>query len=368
MQEMCPVRIIYKLYMRAINHRRVYNVHTAQHGNQPEGVKWKDMMVEIAISSSARGHLRRLDMRRDLVKVADLVEICFYDTLDPEGKQYLNDLRKAAQNASLMGFASSLIEDSSMPPSGYVWEEDGRLVGNLSLIPIAVHGKKGYMIANVATHPDYRGRGIAKQLTVTALRHARDHGAATAWLQVRDDNPSAIHIYAINGFEERFRRSSWYNGPDFIQLPTLAGVRVGKREASHWTLQREWLKSLYPDDITWHLPFDWNLFRADAWGKFYRAFNLEFLNHWSVERNGELKGVLSWKHSSGFTDTLWLAIPEQFDQEAVLALLLKARIDIRQEQPLSLNFPSNTAIDVLRQAGFYAHQTLIWMEYKFLHS
>ena len=164
------------------------------------------------------------------------------------------------------------------------------------------------MIANVATHPDYRGQGIATELTVTALRHAREHDATTVWLQVRDDNPSAIHIYATNGFEERLRRSSWYSGPDFIQLPD-AGVSIGKREASHWTLQREWLKSLYPDDLSWHLPFDWNLFRADTWGKFYRAFNLEFLNHWSVERNGELKGVLSWKHGGGFTDTLWLAIP-----------------------------------------------------------
>jgi hypothetical protein len=100
------------------------------------------MMVEIAISSSARGHLRRLDMRRDLAKVADLVEICFYDTLDPESRQYLNDMRKAAQNASLLGFASSLIEDASMPPSGYVWEEDGRLVGNLSLIPITLHCRR----------------------------------------------------------------------------------------------------------------------------------------------------------------------------------------------------------------------------------
>ena len=140
---------------------------------------------------------------------------------------------------------------------------------------------------------------------------------------------------------------------------------MGKRETSHWALQREWLKCLYPDELSWHIPFDWNLFRADVWGKFYRVFNLELLRHWSVERNGELKGVLSWKHEIGFSDSLWLAIPEQIDEEATLALLLTARADIRQEQPLSLNFPSGTARDVLQQAGFYAHQTLIWMEYNF---
>jgi ribosomal protein S18 acetylase RimI-like enzyme len=322
----------------------------------------ENMMVEIAISSSASGHLRRLDMRRDLAKVADLVEICFYDTLDPEGRQYLNEMRRAAQSASIMGWASNLIDDSPMPPSGYVWEEDGCLVGNLSLIPIVVQGKRGYMIANVATHPDYRGRGIAGTLTVAALQYAQVHGAASVWLQVRDDNPSAIHIYEVNGFTERLRRTSWYSGPAFSEVPTPEGVRVGKLQPGHWPIQMEWLKRIYPSDLAWHIPIDWNLFRADLWGRIYRAFALEHLHQWSVERNGKLEGVISWKHASGFTDSIWLAIPEQIDEEAILALLINARKSIRQGQPLSLNFPAGAADEALRQAGFYKHQTLIWME------
>jgi ribosomal protein S18 acetylase RimI-like enzyme len=321
------------------------------------------MMAEIAIPLNAAGHLRRLDMRRDLAKVADLVETCFFDTLDPEGRQYLNDMRRAAQSPSLVGFTNHLLEEAAMPPSGYVWEEDGRLVGNLSLIPILVHGKKGYMIANVATHPDFRGRGIATALTVTALEHAREHTAGCVWLQVRDDNPSAIHIYENNGFKERLRRTSWYSGPEQANPANDGEVRVVKRSANHWPLQREWLNRIYPEDLTWHIPIDWNLFRADILGGIYRAFNLEFPQHRSVERNGNLKGIISWKHSNGFTDTIWLAVPEQIDEEATMALLLNARRNNRKDQPLSLNFPSNVAVEVLKQAGFYAHQTLIWMEY-----
>lgn len=320
------------------------------------------MMVEVAIQSPAKGHLRRLDMRRDLARVADLVELCFYDTLDPEGKQYLNEMRRAAQNVSWLGWASTLIEEAPMPPSGYVWEEDGRLVGNLSLIPIQVKGKRGYMIANVATHPEYRGRGIAKALTLTALRYAQEHGAASVWLQVRDDNPAALHIYEMNNFKERFRRTSWYSGPNHVEQPASTGIKVGRRLPAHWPLQRQWLADNYPPDLAWHIPFDWNLFRPDLWGKLYRIFSLDFLHHWSVEHNDELKGVVSWKHSSGFTDTLWLATPEQMDEEAILILLLKARADIRQIQPLGLNFPSGAGVEALRKAGFYPHQTLIWME------
>jgi GNAT superfamily N-acetyltransferase len=325
------------------------------------------MVVDIAIPASTQGHLRRLDMRRDLDKVANLVEVCFYDTLDPEGKQYLKEMRRAAHNATLLGWASSMIDEAPMPPSGFVWEEDGQLVGNLSLIPINLQGKRGYMIANVATHPEYRRHGIARALTQAALDYARSRNAVSAWLQVRDDNPGAIHIYKTSGFQECLRRTSWFSGPNLEEHSTPAGIKVGKRRPIHWTLQRDWLKRIYPAELEWNIPFDWNLFRVDFFGRFYRFFMLEYPQHWSVEYKGELKGVLTWRHSRGYSDPLWLAIPEEVDEEAILALLSKARKQIRQIQPLSLNYPAGVAADMLRKGGFYPHQTLIWMEFKFFH-
>ncbi len=323
------------------------------------------MVVDIAVPTSARGHLRRLDMRRDLGKVADLVELCFYNTLDPEGKQYLKEMRRAAQNASWLAWMSGMIEEAPMPPSGYVWEEAGKLVGNLSLIPISLQGKRGYMIANVSTHPDFRRHGIARALTEAALEYARNRNASSAWLQVRDDNPAAIHIYETSGFIERLRRTSWYNGPKIGELPTQPGTRVVRRRPEHWEFQRQWLKRLYPTELEWHIPLDWNLFRLDLWGRIYRLLNLEHPQHWSVEQHGELKGILTWKHSSEFTSPLWLAIPEAPDEQAILILLTKAMSHIRVNTPLSLNYPAGVAAGVLRQAGFYPHQTLIWMEHKF---
>lgn len=323
------------------------------------------MVADIAIPATAQGHLRRLDMRRDLEKVADLVELCFFDTLDPEGKQYLKEMRRAAHNATLLGWASSMIDEAPMPPSGFVWEENGQLVGNLSLIPINLRGKRGYMIANVATHPEYRGRGIARVLTQTALDYSRRHNAISAWLQVRDDNPGAIHIYKTSGFTEFFRRTSWYSGPNIEEHTSQEGIKVGNRRSDQWTLQRDWLKRIYPSELEWNIPFDWNLFRMDIFGGIYRFFSLEYPQHWSVERQGELMGILTWKHSRGYSDPLWLAIPEEVDKEAILVLLSKARNHIRKVQPLSLNYPAGVAVDVLRQGGFYPHQTLIWMQYKF---
>ena len=42
--------------------------------------------------------LRPFDVRRDMGPVADLVELCFADTLDPEGKRFIQRMRSAARN------------------------------------------------------------------------------------------------------------------------------------------------------------------------------------------------------------------------------------------------------------------------------
>jgi hypothetical protein len=106
------------------------------------------------------------------------------------------------------------------------------------------------------------------------------------------------------------------------------------------------------------------LFRVDIWSQLYRLFALDHPQHWSVERSGELQGICTWKQISGFTSPIWLAIPAELDGEAVLALLTKVRRSLQVSQPLSLNYPAGLATEALRQAGFYPHQTLIWMEQK----
>jgi len=313
----------------------------------------------------AQSHIHRLDPRHDLEQVADLVELCFADTLEPDGRHYLQDLREAAHNARLMGWASTLSENSPAPLSGYVWEEEGKVIGNLSLIPIRAEGQRCYLIANVAVHPDHRGKGIARTLTHTAIEHARSRRVPAVWLQVRDDNPPAVHIYRTTGFQERACRTTWNSTAPPPELPAVEGLSLGPRRTEHWPQQRTWLQALYPPALDWHLTFDWRVMRPDLWGMFYRAFLLESVQHWAVERRGRLAGLLTWYRASGSTDPLWLAAPSQPDESALLHLLSYARQSIPLGRPLSLNLPYAYAAAAVRAAGFHPRQTLIWMEHRF---
>jgi ribosomal-protein-alanine N-acetyltransferase len=66
-------------------------------------------------------------------------------------------------------------------------------------------------IATIATHPDYRGRGIGKKILVHALCKARDNeGLVRAFLEVREGNAIARQMYRSLGFVEDGRRKEYY--------------------------------------------------------------------------------------------------------------------------------------------------------------
>lgn len=323
------------------------------------------MALDIALSPSADSHIRRISLRRDLEAVADLVEMCFNDTLDQEGRNFLRNMRENARNAHVMSWTDTLTDHTPTPQTGFVWEQDGRMIGNVSLIPITVNSQRCYLIANVAVHPDYRNRGIGRSLTIAAMAFARNRQVPATWLQVRDDNPAAVHIYRNLAFIERTQRTTWRATESIPPLPHSPALSLGARRASHWQNQQRWLNRLYPPEFSWNLTVDHKLLQPDFWGFLYRFLSFDYPHQWAVQRNAELEGVLAWRHLNGHNDPLWLAIPEKVDEEALFALLVYARARIPRHQTISMNLPADLTNDSLLQSGFRPSHTLIWMEYRF---
>ena len=65
-------------------------------------------------------------------------------------------------------------------------------------------------IATIATHPEYRRRGIARLLLVQALDDARTLGVHLALLEVRRSNLAAQKLYQSFGFEVVGVRPRYY--------------------------------------------------------------------------------------------------------------------------------------------------------------
>lgn len=69
-------------------------------------------------------------------------------------------------------------------------------------------------VATLATHPDFRRRGIAKRLLSHALQHLIDEGAESSFLEVRESNLPAQEMYRKFGYEESGRRPRYYKDND----------------------------------------------------------------------------------------------------------------------------------------------------------
>jgi GNAT superfamily N-acetyltransferase len=309
--------------------------------------------------SNAETCLRPLNVSRDLMAVADLVEMCFADTLDLDGRRYLQHMRSTAKNPGLLRLTSQW---TSAPLSGYVWEQDGHIVGNASLIPYFLGSKRHYLIANVAVHPEYRRRGIARQLTESIIKLVKERGASDIWLHVRDDNQAAKELYGSLNFIERTRRTSWVNRRQQDIPESSIQARFLTPHSRHWPSQRKWLLEAYPTQFAWHLSLDMNLLRPGLMGTIWRFINNAQIAQWGLIRANRLKAVLAWQATSGTYDYLYLAASPTTEHDDIYALLLHALERMPTRRFLSMDYPASKFSEAIHAAGFSNRQTLIWME------
>ncbi len=333
-------------------------------------------ITDSLLSAPTSSQVRPFDARRDLLRVADLVELCFADTLDTEGRGYLRQMRSAATNTPYLRWASGLSGASSLPGGGFVWEENGKIIGNLTLIPFTSGRQRYYLIANVAVHPDHRRSGIARQLTSAALQQAQRRGTQSAWLHVRAENAGAVSLYRSLNFIERARRTTWHSSPpdahpqdlsqagELARTPDSANFQIGARSFEDWAQQQTWLAQLYPPEVTWQLPLSLRLLQPGVWGFLVRLFNDDLVRQWSLRWQGQLLAVLAWQSTPGYADSLWLAAPPDIPEAAIAHLLGFVRSRLSSRRVLSLDFPYGRARRAFELSGFSEHQTLIWMENK----
>src|SRR6185503_5263903 len=321
-------------------------------------------MSSITIPAKTKDHpnLRPLNVLRDLSAVADLIELCFSPTMDNDGQRYLSDMRRASRDDSFLRWASRMTETASMPLMGYVWEQDGRIIGNASLIPFRDKGKRVYLIANVAAHTEHRRRGIAHVLTQYAIEHARAKKTTAIWLHVRDDNPAAIKLYTNLVFQEIARRTTLHARPDLFSPQLNTDIEIVPRHADFWSMPRDWLRRLYPDALGWYHSWNFNALRPGLANWLYLLFVDYSIKQWAAVRGNELLATLTWMPQGGRSDSLFAATGERSDPEALTQLLIHARRALSSAPRLSLDFPAGEMTDAIMAAGFKPRRTLIWMK------
>lgn len=159
-------------------------------------------MTKVAASGGwPRQGVAPLDLRRDLGAVADLLDVAFREEKRDAPVPLQSAFSAVKALAPVLWLVAPLVPAVRSMFTGFVWIEDGRVVGNVNVTPLA--GRRDvWLIGNVAVDPAYRRQGMATKLTDAAAELAHDRGARWVVLDVRDDNEKARGLYAGLGFRE----------------------------------------------------------------------------------------------------------------------------------------------------------------------
>jgi ribosomal protein S18 acetylase RimI-like enzyme len=149
--------------------------------------------------------IRPLKLPDDLDNLYNLIIEAFQYPENPEWnidsdevdgiKDTVNTLRQIWPLYRMINWTTPALRDALL---GYIWEEECIAVG---LVTISRRGSTdSWMVGNVAVLPNFRRRGIARQLVVTALDTIRAKGGDLVVLDVIAGNLPAHKLYESLGF------------------------------------------------------------------------------------------------------------------------------------------------------------------------
>ena len=308
--------------------------------------------------------IRKINFSTDLNAVADLIEMCFPISSDPDGQAYVQQMRKTAQDYENMKRRGGLGRFDMTRSSGFVWVEKGEIIGNLSMIPCLQDNRRVTLIANVVVHPDQRGRGIGKALTVYALKYLKQRGDHKAWLQVKEDNHSAIHLYRSVGFEEQAVRNTWRIKPFEVNRSAadrFRPIRLRRRTPSEWKDQQAWLMETYPLHLRWNLPVNFSRFAPGCTQAITNFLDGYPHRHWVVSGETQSLGVITWQKTTTYADNLWLAFSEPQEELYLRNALIGVLKRLSRRHPVSIDYARGRSEQVFEDLGFENFRTLVWM-------
>ena len=90
-------------------------------------------------------------------------------------------------------------------------------------------------ITNLAVHPEWRRRGVARRLLATALAEGVSRGVVLAFLEVRPTNTRALALYDSLGFQVIGRRNGYYfdTGEDALVMEARLGGDAARAVAGN---------------------------------------------------------------------------------------------------------------------------------------
>lgn len=327
------------------------------------------MVVTAQANHQTYPGLRPINLNTDIPQILKLLEVCFGASVhNIDGQRFYTGPATTNQQAA---FLWRLNPAASKLALGFVWEVNGRIVGNVTILTTKVPGR--YLVVNVAVHPDHRRKGIAHQLMRAVHRMVRTRNGQEILLQVVKTNTPAEELYETLNYTNLGSMTSWYAPVSRLhQLDATAdgslSPQIRELRRSEWQAAYQLDKAALAPELNWPEPLNFDAYQNGFLRKISNFVNGRSMETWATTHNNQLTGMATILSEWGKTHAASLRIHPEWRGQLERPLLAKLirrlyylpRRNVRIDHPDDDGFTSN----LLREANFQPKRTLTHMQLK----
>lgn len=215
--------------------------------------------------------MRPIKLPDDLLPLAEMLVDTFqypeneaWSVQSDEQEQLVDGMRNLSRMWPLIRLIQALSPPLRDLLRGYVWEEDGQMVGT------TIVQRRGstdvWIVGTVGVLPAYRRRGIARRCVEAGIDLIRKQGGTKAFLGVIDGNVPAYALYEDLGFEDytgEVEYEAWLEeAPPAPSLPVgYVRLRLGTFD---WQPRYELEQRISPESLLKYEPVEVGRFRHPA--------------------------------------------------------------------------------------------------------
>ena len=311
--------------------------------------------------------VRNINIRYDLNEIANLIELCFGSVLDASGRAAIREMRSLSRSGPLLWLISWFSMNSMSWAYGSVYVDSGTIVGNIGAQPLDSQ-MHNWLIANVAVHPDYRRRGIARKLVNMTLNRIKNQGARRVILQVDDGNVDAINLYQQLGFNTFVIRNLWKgsNKVDFADSSLASHMTLRPALYSDWAFEYKFLQQNSPEGITWTAPLQIEQLRPSFWRDISVVMSGNKEKRWILFDDDTKIGWLYILTGTNNTVQVRWIVSSDYGIDVDHKLFCYALNELTTNKwDVLIEHPDGEINQLMRGKGFKQTRTLQWMELVF---
>ncbi len=327
------------------------------------------MVVTAPAHQQAYPGLRQINLNTDIPQVLKLLEICFGASASSINEQrFYTGPATTSQQAA---FLWRLNPAAGKLALGFVWEDNGRIVGNVTVLTTKIPGR--FLVVNVAVHPDHRRKGIAYRLMRAVHDMVSRRNGHEILLQVVKTNTPAVDLYHALNYTNLGSITSWYAPVSRLHhLDSAAGHTLAppirELRRSEWQSAYQLDLAALAPELNWPEPINHDAYQNGILRKLANFANGRSMETWVTTDNNQLTGMATILSEWGKTHAASLRVHPEWQGQLERPLLAKLirRLSYLPRRNVSIDHPDDDAFtnNLLREANFQPKRTLTHMQLK----